>query len=52
MSLVINNNMMAANTARNLSATYGKLGTSIERLSTGLWLTGPPMTPPVWPFAK
>jgi flagellin-like hook-associated protein FlgL len=28
--------MMAANTARNLSATYGKLGKSVERLSTGL----------------
>ena len=36
MSLVINNNMMAANTARNLSATYGRLSRSVERLSTGL----------------
>lgn len=36
MSLVINNNMMAYNTARNLSATYGRLGKSVERLSTGL----------------
>ena len=35
MSLVINNNMMAANTARNLSATYGRLAKSVERLSTG-----------------
>ena len=35
MSLVINNNMMAANTARNLSATYGRLARSVERLSTG-----------------
>ena len=36
MSLVINNNMMAANTARNLSATYGRLAKSVERLSTGM----------------
>ena len=36
MSLVINNNMMAANTARNLSATYGRLARSVERLSTGM----------------
>jgi flagellin len=28
--------MMAANTARNLSIAYGRLGTSVERLSTGL----------------
>jgi flagellin len=36
MSIIINNNGMAANTARNLSATYGKLSTNIQRLSTGL----------------
>jgi len=33
---MINNNMMAANTSRNLTASYGRLATSIERLSTGL----------------
>ena len=36
MSLVINNNMMAANTARNLNAHYSNLATSTQRLSTGL----------------
>ncbi len=36
MSLVINHNMMAMNTARNLTSAYGNLGTSVERLSTGL----------------
>ncbi len=36
MSLVINHNLMSANTARNLTAAYGRLGTSVERLSTGL----------------
>jgi flagellin len=36
MSLVINNNMMAANTARNLATAYGRMATSVERLSTGL----------------
>ena len=36
MSLMINNNIMAANTTRNLTASYGRLATSIERLSTGL----------------
>jgi len=36
MSLVINNNMMAMNTARNLSANYGRLAQSVERLSTGM----------------
>ena len=36
MAITINNNMMAANTARNLSGTYGKLSTNIQRLSTGL----------------
>lgn len=36
MSLVINHNMMAMNAARNLSATYGKLSKSTERLSSGL----------------
>lgn len=36
MSLVINNNMMAANTARNLNTHYGRLSRSTQRLSTGL----------------
>ena len=36
MSLVINHNLMAANTARNLNAHYGKLSISTQRLSSGL----------------
>jgi flagellin len=36
MALYINNNMFAVNAANNLNNIYGKLGTSIERLSTGL----------------
>ncbi len=36
MSLVINHNLMASNTARNLTDSYGRLGTSVMRLSTGL----------------
>ncbi len=36
MSLVINNNLMAMNAARNLGTAYGALGTSVRRLSTGL----------------
>ena len=36
MSLVINNNLMAANAARNLSGSYSALQTSIRRLSSGL----------------
>ena len=36
MSLVINHNMMAANTARNLNAHYSALGQSTQRLSSGL----------------
>ena len=36
MSLVINNNMMAANAARTLNAHYGKLANSTNRLSSGL----------------
>ena len=36
MSLVINHNMMAMNAARNLSASYGALATSTNRLSSGL----------------
>jgi flagellin len=36
MSLVINHNMMAMNTARNLNNTYGRLNSSVERLSSGL----------------
>ena len=36
MSLIINHNMMAENTARNLAATYGRLAKSVEALSTGM----------------
>ncbi|MUM76773.1 flagellin [Pseudodesulfovibrio sp. F-1] len=36
MSLVVNNNLMAANAARNLNTAYGALSTSTERLSSGL----------------
>jgi flagellin len=36
MSLVINHNMMAMNTARNLTSAYSNLSTSVQRLSTGL----------------
>lgn len=36
MSLVINNNMVAASTARNLGVTYGRMQGSVNRLSTGL----------------
>ena len=36
MSLVINHNMMATNTARNLNAHYADLAQSTQRLSTGL----------------
>jgi flagellin len=36
MSLVINNNLMAANVARNLGTSYGKLAVSTQRLSSGL----------------
>ena len=36
MSWVINHNMMAANTARNLNSHYAALSKSTQRLSTGL----------------
>ncbi len=36
MSLVVNNNLMAMNTARNLNIHYGNLSQSTERLSSGL----------------
>jgi len=36
MSLVINNNLMAYNTARVLNSHYGNLANSVQRLSTGL----------------
>ena len=36
MSLVINNNLMALNAARNLSQSYGNLAVSTRRLSSGL----------------
>ncbi|MDR0882939.1 MAG: hypothetical protein LBP55_10470 [Candidatus Adiutrix sp.] len=40
MSLVINNNMMAANTARILGNTYDRLSQSTQRLSSGLRING------------
>jgi Flagellin and related hook-associated proteins len=36
MALTINHNMLAANTARQLSSSYSALSTSTERLSSGL----------------
>ena len=36
MSLVINHNLMAMNAARSLSLSYGRLSTSVQRLSSGL----------------
>ncbi len=36
MSLVINHNMMAMTSARNLNTAYSNLSTSVQRLSTGL----------------
>ncbi|MBU1230372.1 MAG: flagellin [Proteobacteria bacterium] len=36
MSLTINHNLMAMNTARNLSSSYSALATSTRRLSSGL----------------
>ena len=36
MSLYINNNLIAANAARNLGNTYGRVGQSIQKLSIGL----------------
>jgi len=36
MSLVINHNLMAMNAARNLSSSYSRLSTSVQRLSSGL----------------
>lgn len=36
MSLTINRNLMAINTARNLSTHYGSLGASTRKLSSGL----------------
>ncbi len=36
MSLVINHNLMAMNAARNLAFSYGRLSTSVQRLSSGL----------------
>ena len=40
MGLVINNNLMAASTARILSNTYDRLNTSVQRLSSGLRING------------
>jgi flagellin len=34
--LIINHNLMAMNAARSLSSTYGRLATSVQRLSSGL----------------
>jgi len=39
MALVINNNMMAMNAARNLGTSFGNLETSTRRLSSGLRIT-------------
>jgi flagellin len=39
MSLVINNNLMAMNAARNLGTSYSALETSTRRLSSGLRIT-------------
>lgn len=39
MALTVNHNMMAMNAANNLSTSYGKLGTSVRRLSSGLRVT-------------
>ena len=36
MSLVVNHNMMALNASRNLNDSYGRLATSVRRLSSGL----------------
>lgn len=36
MSLVINHNLMAMNAARSLNVSYGRLATSVQRLSSGL----------------
>jgi len=36
MSLVINHNIMAMDTTRNLNNAYGALSTSVQRLSTGM----------------
>jgi flagellin len=36
MSLVVNHNMMAENSARVLSQTYGRLSRSVQRLTSGL----------------
>ena len=36
VSLTVNHNAMAANASRNLAATYGKLSTSVQRMSSGL----------------
>ncbi|MEG2172697.1 MAG: flagellin [Desulfovibrionaceae bacterium] len=36
MSLVVNNNLMAANATRNLNSAYSRLNTSTQRLSSGL----------------
>lgn len=36
MALVINHNMMAMNANRNLATSYDRLGTSVQRLSSGL----------------
>jgi flagellin len=40
MSMVINNNLMAQNAARNLNNAYGRLGLSTQRLSSGLRING------------
>lgn len=39
MSLIVNNNLMAATAARNLSTAYSRLSLSTNRLSSGLRIT-------------
>ena len=36
MSLIVNNNLMAQNAARNLGAVFSRLGSSVQKLSSGL----------------
>ncbi|MBW2619660.1 MAG: flagellin, partial [Deltaproteobacteria bacterium] len=39
MGILINHNMMALNAANNLATTYGRLASSVSRLSSGLRIT-------------
>ena len=49
MGLFINTNSYANNAQRNLLGSSQKLGTSFQRLSSGLRVNLPQMTPQVWP---